>query len=94
MRKSVWLVVLPLIVVLAAPVSGGCLAATLCDGACNDYNALGCGTTCDCSACVHAPPECDSYYRCIRDFSGSCVELLVACPIPAQCDTFISANCH
>jgi hypothetical protein len=73
--------------------SGGCAAQALCSGACTDYNALKCGVVCDCAACAQAPPACDSYYNCIQTFSGNCVELLLECPIPSQCQAFISANC-
>ncbi len=93
MRRLVLPILLVLLTVALAPASEGCVAASLCDRACGDYNRLGCGVTCDCSACAAAPPACDSYYDCISTFSGSCVELLVDCPIPDQCESFIHSNC-
>jgi hypothetical protein len=98
MRKLLWYVVLSLVAFVGAQSSAGCggggtTATFLCNGACLDYNVLKCGTTCDCNACVVAPPACDEYFSCIQTFSGSCLQLLIQCPIPAQCQLFLAANC-
>jgi hypothetical protein len=98
MRKLLWYVVLSVVAFVGAQSSAGCGAAAvatqLCNDACLDYNALKCGTTCDCSACLVAPPACDTYFSCIQTFSGSCVQLLIDCPIPAQCNAFVTDHCH
>jgi hypothetical protein len=96
MRRLLWYLVMLVIGFVGVRSSEGCASATapsLCNDACLDYNALKCGVVCDCAACTEAPPACDPYFSCIQTFSGSCVELLIECPIPAQCDTFINANC-
>ena len=97
MRKLIWYVVLSGIALVWLSSTGGCgaaaIASSLCDSACLDYNALHCGSQCDCNACAEAPPACDSYFNCIQAFSGTCLELLVDCPIPSQCQPFVTANC-
>jgi hypothetical protein len=96
MRKRFSYFTLFFLGIVIATSFGGCraVATSLCDDACDDYNALKCGTTCDCSACGEAPPECDSYYNCIKTYSGTCVELTVTCPVPTACEQFIHNNCN
>lgn len=96
MRKLLWYVILSAAAFVGAQSSAGCQqeATHLCNNACLDYNALKCGTTCDCSACLQAPPACDSYFNCVQTFSGSCIQLVIDCPIPAECQPFVNDHCH
>jgi hypothetical protein len=96
MYKRLSSVVFFLLGTAAMPSSGGChaVADSLCDEACADYNALNCATTCNCGACAEAPIACDSYYDCIKAYSGGCVELAVTCTIPSDCQSFINENCQ
>jgi hypothetical protein len=93
-RKLIWCVLLPCFGFLFASASGcgHALATSLCETACADFNRLKCGT-CNCGACSLAPVAGDSYYECIQSYSGSCIELAIACPVPSQCQAFISENC-
>jgi hypothetical protein len=96
MRKLLSCLLLSCTAIVAAGYTGGCgaaaVAANLCDSACLDYNALHCGSQCDCTACGMAPPACDSYYQCIQDNGQSCLSL-INCSIPTQCQAFVATNC-
>jgi hypothetical protein len=94
MRKLIWIAMLSLSASIVWSSSGGCNAAVDCHNACEDYNALHCLSTCDCNACNIAPAACDTYFNCIRTYSGSCIQLAIACPIPIECQPFINENCH
>jgi hypothetical protein len=67
---------------------------SVCNAACLQFNSLACGRACDCSQCFQAPAACDGYLSCVESFSGSCVELVVACTQDPACAPFITANCH
>lgn len=74
--------------------SGGC-SRSPCEAACEHYNAMKCGTTCDCSACNGAPPECDSYYECVRDSIQYCIEvdINISCPPTDACRAYQEEHC-
>lgn len=71
-----------------------CDGSSPCERACVRFNSLGCGTTCDCTACEQAPDECESYFYCVDAHAHSCPEFDTCAAQYSGCKSFTAAHCH
>ena len=64
-----------------------------CELACNRYNNMGCGSTCDCRVCGDLPASCNAYVDCVL-WQDSCAGIALNCRPPSDCGFFVALSCR